>query len=395
MATTSQPPYTKWSDTDHAGPVIIVTTLSLLYWVVAGAGQQLLSYSSGLRYTWADGLFSCSMICGFIQSVLILVGAHYGLGKSSSVISRGDLSTAEEVYKVGNIFYIITLGLIKCSAACFTANLTVKNLGSLRQIAGKQMIGLYGSVALAIAWSIGSIVALAVPCPSYGGHANNAGMCLGTMSRWVGIFIGDAITDLAIVVFAATVIWRTKASIAKRLTWYIPFLVRACVPLWAGLRLLTINKQKLTEDPTIGVWLFVCFNQVQILLALIGAASPVLKKAMSDLVTNFGASTDSQARSGNGRSFALKYLKSKRTFRSNNDSQPTDSNGSKIRPLPFGGPGVSGAAMISRNRPEEKLRSDGDSQEGIIRQDDYEVSYFHTDNDREPVMEDGGYNKYR
>ena len=65
------------------------------------------------------------------------------------------------------------------------------------------------------------------------------------------------------------------------------------VPLWAGLRLLTINHDKLTRDPTIGLWLFIAMNQVQILLALVGAASPVLKKAMMDLVTNWGAQTDS------------------------------------------------------------------------------------------------------
>jgi hypothetical protein len=149
------------------------------------------------------------------------------------------------------------------------------------------------------------------------------------------------------------------------------------VPLWAGLRLLTINYSKLTQNPTIGLWLFVCMSQVQILLALIGAASPVLKKAMMDLVTNYGATGDSQNDSRLGRSFAMKYIKSKRN-RTGQASQPTDSNGSK-RPLPFSGSGVSGSAMVSRNRHEEKVQSDGDSQEGIIRQDDYEVSYFRTE----------------
>ena len=58
----NSPPFTKWSDNDHAGPLIIVTALSLVYWVVAGAGQQVLSITSGLRYTWADGLFTASMV---------------------------------------------------------------------------------------------------------------------------------------------------------------------------------------------------------------------------------------------------------------------------------------------------------------------------------------------
>lgn len=132
-----------------------------------------------------------------------------------------------QVYKVSNIFYILCLGFIKCSAACFTANLTVKNMGSMRHIRGASRIWLYGSIGLSILWTIASVIALAVPCPSYGGRINASGMCGGTVWRWIGIFIGDAITDIVIVAFAASVIWRTKATITKRLVWYIPFLVRA------------------------------------------------------------------------------------------------------------------------------------------------------------------------
>ena len=63
--------------------------------------------------------------------------------------------------------------------------------------------------------------------------------------------------------------------------------------------------------------------------------------------------------------------------------------------MPFSGPGVSGNALVSRNRHDEKIQGDGDSQEGIIRQDDYEVSYFHNDStDRETGGEEG-YGRYR
>lgn len=140
-----------------------------------------------------------------------------------------------QIYKVSNLFYILTLGLIKASATCFTANLTVKNLGSLKHITPKHMVGLYGSVGLAAVWTIGSCIAIGYPCSDYGGRANRDGMCMGTVSRWVGIFVGDAITDIAIVAYAASVIWTTKASFGKRLTWYIPFLVRAWYVTPAGL----------------------------------------------------------------------------------------------------------------------------------------------------------------
>lgn len=181
---------------------------------------------------------------GLVQSTLILVGASYGLGKSATVMQPKNLPTAEQVghsqvcplgmrvlntsqlYKVSNMFYILTLGSIKCSATCFIANLTVKNMGSLRHVPREQLIGLCGSLVLSVAWAIGSVIALSFPCEAYGGRANRDGMCMGTVSRWVGVFIGNAITDIVVVVYAATVIWRTQASISKRLSWYLPFIVR-------------------------------------------------------------------------------------------------------------------------------------------------------------------------
>ena len=114
-------------------------------------------------------------------------------------------------------------------------------------------------------------------------------------------------------------------------------------------------------------------TQAQILFSLLGAASPALKKTMLDLQTNYGASeSQSNSRTGYGGSFAMKYLNSSK--RNMNNSHLTDS---RDRNIPFSGPGVKGTASIhgrSRN-DERRITSDGDSQEGIIRQDDYEVSY--------------------
>lgn len=130
------------------------------------------------------------------------------------------------MYKVTNIFYVLTLGSIKCSATCFIANLMVYRMGSLRHIPRKKKIILYGILALATIWVIGSVVAFSYPCDAYGGSTSRDGMCMGTVSRWVGVFVGDAITDIVVVVYAASVIWQTKAPIGKRLSWYLPFIVR-------------------------------------------------------------------------------------------------------------------------------------------------------------------------
>lgn len=62
----------------------------------------------------------------------------------------------------------------------------------------------------------------------------------------------------------------------------------------------------------------------------------------------------------------MKYLRSKRQTR------PTDSERSQT--IPYSGV-AKGSALISKSRNDERTVHDDDSTEGIIRQDDYEVSY--------------------
>lgn len=150
---------------------------------------------------------------------------------------------------------------------------------------------------------------------------------------------------------------------------------------WAGLRLLTISQDDLTIDPTISLWLFVIMTQAQILWSLLGAASPALKKTMVDLATNYGATSPEASKAGG--SYQLKYLRSKRSGNQLSENVNESKNRSTI---PFSGPakGSSIVRVSSRTRRgEERVTSDGDSQEGIIRQDDFEVHYDNSTNNSE------------
>lgn len=93
---------------------------------------------------------------------------------------------------------------------------------------------------------------------------------------------------------------------------------------------------------------------------------------MVDLATNYGATSPEVSKAGG--SYQLKYLRSKRSGNQLSENV-TDS---KNRTIPFSGPGK-GSSIVrvsSRTRRgEERVTSDNDSQEGIIRQDDFEVHY--------------------
>jgi len=71
-----------------------------------------------------------------------------------------------QFYYLSNLFFVLVLGLVKCSTAFLITNLTVNRLGSLRNASRKHKIALGGVLALTVTWTIASIVVLALPCGS-------------------------------------------------------------------------------------------------------------------------------------------------------------------------------------------------------------------------------------
>jgi hypothetical protein len=57
-------PFSQWTDVDHSGPLVIVTVLCLVYWIVPGAGQQLAALSRDDRLSLSDHLFISTMVNG-------------------------------------------------------------------------------------------------------------------------------------------------------------------------------------------------------------------------------------------------------------------------------------------------------------------------------------------
>ncbi|TKA27108.1 hypothetical protein B0A54_17050 [Friedmanniomyces endolithicus] len=182
MSPFASPPFPSWTDTDHSSAVLIVSVLCMLYWATAGFLQQSFSLARGIRFAPADWFLSASMLSGFLQTVLILVSSSHGLGKSFSTVQPHQLIQAKREYYASNIFYVIALGLARCSATCFVANLTVKDMGSPKRVPHKIKIVMSALLSASLGWMV---------------------------YRWEGIFSGDAVTDITIVVFAGFVVWRT------------------------------------------------------------------------------------------------------------------------------------------------------------------------------------------
>ncbi|KAK4890622.1 hypothetical protein LTR27_010661 [Elasticomyces elasticus] len=374
MAQSLSEPFAAWDVADHSGPIIIVTTLCLLYWFVACTVQQIFWYARGAVFTWAHSMLAASMVAGLVQSTLVLVACHNGLGKSSTVVPVGKLHTAQEVgsraskrmesrtltwvkaYRVSNVFYAISIGLVKASTACFIASLTVKNAGSFKHVPRAQKRTVCVILALTAAWTAASAIVLGLTCTP-----QPTSSCMGTLDRWIGVLVGDAVTDLLIVAFAGSIILRTEAAVSKRVAWYLPFCIRLCVSLWAGLRLLSVSDQKFTQDPTLAMWLFIALTQVQVMLALLSVAFPRLRQTLQDLVTRHGASNSRSGSKHDGSKHDGSFILAKMNPKRHASQTMVWSTGKSSR---------TGKSKTPAIDP-----GDGGSQDGIILQDDFEVQY--------------------
>lgn len=144
------------------------------------------------------------------------------------------------------------------------------------------------------------------------------------------------------------------------------------MPLIAGLRLLSLSDHRLVHDPNLSLWLFITLTQVQVMVSLITAAIPALKHALEDLSTQYGATAESNAGSRRyDTSLALRRLKPSHTRKAGSKEGHMLSMDASLRTVVGAGP------HMPRNRAQVKNTGDidGESQEAIVRQDEFEVSW--------------------
>ena len=143
--------------------------------------------------------------------------------------------------------------------------------------------------------------------------------------------------------------------------------------MWAGVRLLAISNDRLRRDPSLELWLFVILSQIQVLFALIGGASPAMRKTLLVFVTNYGTVSDSQnmSRPRYRASYAMTDLTSRKRSLGRSDNPAI---------FPYAGSG--GKHIVSAGKSDQNRGDpvgDGESQEGIVRQDDFEITYTNAD----------------
>jgi len=147
----------------------------------------------------------------------------------------------------------------------------------------------------------------------------------------------------------------------RRITtvWLTTYLSRSVI-ICSGARLRSVDARQLTTDPALAIWLFAVLTQCQVFLALIAVVLPTLKRTVLDLVTNYGAPDESPSNSRPGRSFAMRSLSSR--------PKADEPDRRSLWKSPPQNPGTVGRGG------KQDTPSDDDSQKGIMRQDEYEVT---------------------
>lgn len=105
--------------------------------------------------------------------------------KFTSMLCRPDMlvakSSHDQLFHASNVLYIVVLGLAKCSASLSIISLTVPQRGSIRGASSPNQILYAISTASAVAWTIGSTIALALQCSKVDLTQLNSSSCNGSV----------------------------------------------------------------------------------------------------------------------------------------------------------------------------------------------------------------------
>ncbi|KAJ5377157.1 uncharacterized protein N7496_004566 [Penicillium cataractarum] len=255
------PPLTTDNDNNHGGLVVIMTSLALVLVLASLAAR---SYSAAQRHIFQrdDLLFG------------ILVTAY-----------------AAEVLSV------LVLGFSKITSSLFYETLfSQMNLRLIR-----------GILAIMIAWTVMSVILLAVRCSDKPWYDISDAQCSSLFPRWIAITVFDIITEILLFLYAGLAIHKIQISLQKKLMVGVTLESRILLIPLAGIRLYYVNKQIISDDPILLGAYSTITTEIYIAMSVVCLISAFLKSFIAVFEDKNGLSyTDgtSGSRSRKSKQFA-------------------------------------------------------------------------------------------
>ncbi|CAI6337603.1 unnamed protein product [Periconia digitata] len=306
------------SDSDSGPFVNVVTWIMLITSTLAVLTRLVTKRALRRRIDVDDAFVAAALLASIGSGVAVTVQTKNGLGRSKAMLDPGSIPIYEKAEYANKLLYIATLALAKLSIISLLMILTASDLHRNMGIALTAMIALWGLVSeFTAAFQCG------IDRPWQ--YSDTTDKCLSMIKVWLGVAVGNMITDLFLVLFPIHIILTLQMSMKKKITILCFFGSRSLDIVATAIQLSYVPDFH-SPDPTRALWTWTLTTQVIECLTILTSCVPYLRPLLEDLLTGLYA-VDELRRRGNSTS-SSRYART----RNNGESYKLSSTNSFLHP---------------------------------------------------------------
>ncbi|KAH7323733.1 hypothetical protein BKA65DRAFT_407465 [Rhexocercosporidium sp. MPI-PUGE-AT-0058] len=233
-------------------------------------------YTIVRRATVDDGLILATMVIAGLHTIMLSSMVANGLGTPQSTLSDNELISVEKFGYTSQLLYILALALGKLSTVVYLRALSpVARFAIVNQIIE----------AFVVLWAFVTEFAIAFQCALPTPWATITSKCFNTVIFWNVTGVLDIITDIAIIILPAYLVWRVQMPTSKKALVVIVFGFRVfIIPLtiWR-LQILNTDARPSVVDQILHLYRAYLATTVQLNFAIVAACIPFLKPFMESM----------------------------------------------------------------------------------------------------------------
>ncbi|KAF2180848.1 hypothetical protein K469DRAFT_444611, partial [Zopfia rhizophila CBS 207.26] len=223
------------------------------------------------------------------EVVPLFVAMKRGLGRPEHLLEASQIADAGKATFVAQIFLVLALTMAKCSVAALMLRLFTRDM----KVTYKSWILCNGTVALAIAWGIGSIVATTMACsPSGFIRGSTEGRCINPLTRWRIIAAFDIFIELLLFILPVIFVWPIQMKRYIKIQVIVAFGFRLPVIGFAAAHLHYVSIYANSSNIPQAMISALVYQQFELFWSLLAATIPTLKAFMRSFNSGFGMEID-------------------------------------------------------------------------------------------------------
>ncbi|KAK0511131.1 hypothetical protein JMJ35_006683 [Cladonia borealis] len=266
--------------THHGGWVVITAALGLTFGIVCLLIRLYVRFIISPPFTRDDYVHSIATAFAFLQSIVVFFAVSKGFGTSIELLGQGDINTVQRAWVAGDILFLITLYLSKCSLGFLFIRLTPHKIHNKAS---------YAVLGLCTLWVIVSAFVISVNCELNHPWTNISAQCTNMLARWQFVTTLDIVVELILVCLAAVLVHDLKMPLTKKAMVVLAFLFRLPLIAFALLRLHNLATGIRSPNPTLDLVGAVVWAEIELHYANIAATMPCLRPFMAAVSTEYGA----------------------------------------------------------------------------------------------------------